>query len=83
VGACAAACADGCLAVCRSRESLRGRWPRSLPRRPTHRHDPEKLKAARQLYDARQHTIAEIAATLGVSRASIYRSLNDTAAGPR
>ena len=44
---------------------------------------PEKLKAARQLYDARQHTIAEIAATLGVSRASIYRSLNDTAAGPR
>jgi DNA invertase Pin-like site-specific DNA recombinase len=44
---------------------------------------PEKLKAARQLYDARQHTIAEIAATLGVSRASIYRSLNDTAADPR
>jgi AcrR family transcriptional regulator len=43
---------------------------------------PEKLKAARQLYDPRQHTIAEIAATLGVSRASIYRSLNDTAAGP-
>jgi DNA invertase Pin-like site-specific DNA recombinase len=42
---------------------------------------PEKLKAARQLFDARQHTIAEIAATLGVSRASIYRSLNDTAAG--
>jgi hypothetical protein len=31
---------------------------------------PEKLKAARQLYDGRQHTIAEIAATLGVSRAT-------------
>ena len=44
---------------------------------------PEKLKAARQLYDARQHTIAEIAATLGVSRASIYRSLNDTVADHR
>jgi hypothetical protein len=43
---------------------------------------PETLKAARQLYDARRHTIAEIAAILGVSRASIYRSLNDTAAGP-
>jgi DNA invertase Pin-like site-specific DNA recombinase len=37
----------------------------------------EKLKAARQ------HTIAEIAATLGVSRASIYRSLNDTTTGAR
>ena len=33
----------------------------------------EKLRAARQLYDARQHTIAEIAATLGVSRAAVYR----------
>lgn len=43
----------------------------------------EKRKAARQLYDARQHTIAEIAATLGVSRASIYRSLNDTTTGAR
>jgi DNA invertase Pin-like site-specific DNA recombinase len=44
---------------------------------------PEKLKAARQLYDARQHTIAEIAPTLGVSRASIYGSLNDTTTATR
>jgi DNA invertase Pin-like site-specific DNA recombinase len=44
---------------------------------------PEKRKAARRLYDGRQHTIAEIAATLGVRRATIYRSLSDTAVGPR
>jgi AcrR family transcriptional regulator len=42
---------------------------------------PERLEAARQLYDSRQHTTAEIAATLGVSRATIYRSLSDTAGG--
>ena len=36
---------------------------------------PQKLAVARQLYDARQHTVAAIAATLGVSRASLYRHL--------
>jgi DNA invertase Pin-like site-specific DNA recombinase len=36
---------------------------------------PTKLILARQLYDSRQHTLAEIARTLGVSRASIYRHL--------
>jgi DNA invertase Pin-like site-specific DNA recombinase len=35
----------------------------------------EKATAARQMYDTRQHTVAAIAATLGVSRATIYRSL--------
>jgi hypothetical protein len=40
---------------------------------------PEKLDAARQLYDARQHTIAEIAATLGGSTVTICWSLDDTA----
>jgi DNA invertase Pin-like site-specific DNA recombinase len=43
---------------------------------------PGKAAVARQLYDARQHTVAEIAATLGVSRATIYRSLATAAAGP-
>jgi hypothetical protein len=43
----------------------------------------EKLKAARRLSDGRQHTLAEIAATLGVSRATICRSLSDTTVGPR
>ncbi|MBV9132035.1 MAG: recombinase family protein [Chloroflexi bacterium] len=36
---------------------------------------PTKLTLARQLYDSREHTLAEIARTLGVSRASIYRHL--------
>ena len=36
---------------------------------------PQKLAVARQLYDARQHTVAAIAKTLGVSRASLYRHL--------
>ena len=51
-----------------------------LSRSPFHM-TPRELEAARQLLDARRHMIAEIAATLGVSRVSIYRSLNDTAAG--
>lgn len=35
----------------------------------------EKTRAARQLYDAGHHNVSEIAKTLSVSRASIYRSL--------
>jgi DNA invertase Pin-like site-specific DNA recombinase len=35
----------------------------------------QKLAIARQRYDARQHTMAAIAQTLGVSRASLYRHL--------
>jgi DNA invertase Pin-like site-specific DNA recombinase len=36
---------------------------------------PEKLAVARQMYASREHTVAAIARTLGVSRATIYRSL--------
>jgi DNA invertase Pin-like site-specific DNA recombinase len=36
---------------------------------------PAKLAVARQLYASGEHTVAAIAATLGVSRASIYRHL--------
>ncbi len=36
---------------------------------------PEKLAVARQMYQSRQHTVATIAKTLEVSRASIYRHL--------
>src|SRR5579859_4324743 len=42
---------------------------------------PTKLALARQLYDSREHSLAEIARTLGVSRASIYRHLGRTPAG--
>ena len=36
---------------------------------------PEKVEIARQMYASRQHTVAVISRTLGVSRASIYRHL--------
>jgi DNA invertase Pin-like site-specific DNA recombinase len=36
---------------------------------------PEKMKIARQLYDAKELTVEEIARTLGVSRKTIYRHL--------
>ena len=39
----------------------------------------ERAAVARQMYDSRQHTVAAIATTLGVSRATIYRSLASTA----
>jgi DNA invertase Pin-like site-specific DNA recombinase len=42
---------------------------------------PQKLAIARQLYDSRRHTVAAIAATLGVSRASVYRGLAEPPAG--
>lgn len=35
----------------------------------------EKLAMARQMYESRQHTVAVIARTIGVSRASIYLHL--------
>jgi DNA-binding transcriptional regulator LsrR (DeoR family) len=44
---------------------------------------PEKLTVAQQLYESRQHTVATIAKTVGVSRASIYRHLHRArSAGP-
>jgi DNA invertase Pin-like site-specific DNA recombinase len=36
-----------------------------------------KIKLARETYASRQYTVAAIASTLGVSRASIYRHLDD------
>ena len=38
---------------------------------------PAKITAARQMYDAREHTVDEIARALEVSRATIYRALDD------
>jgi DNA invertase Pin-like site-specific DNA recombinase len=36
-----------------------------------------KVRLAREMYASRQYTVAAIASTLGVSRASIYRHLDD------
>ena len=40
---------------------------------------PQKVAVARQMYESRQHTVAAIAQTVGVSRASVYRSLKSDA----
>jgi DNA invertase Pin-like site-specific DNA recombinase len=44
----------------------------------------QKVAIARQMYDTHEHTVAVIARTLGVSRASVYRhlSLDASATGP-
>jgi DNA-binding MarR family transcriptional regulator len=41
---------------------------------------PDKLAVARQLYDAGDHTLAAIAATIEVSRSTLYRHLAATSA---
>ena len=65
------------LAAARARGRTAGRPPSMTP---------TKRALARQLYESRQHTLAEIARTLGVSRASIYRHLTtertERGAGP-
>jgi predicted transcriptional regulator YheO len=43
---------------------------------------PHKLQVAQELYASGQYTMAAIAKTLGVSRASIYRHLTDADGGP-
>jgi len=40
----------------------------------------DKLAVARAMYASRNHTVAAIASTLGVSRTSIYRHLRPTVA---
>lgn len=35
----------------------------------------DKLQVARTMYDSKQHTVASIAAVVGVSRATLYRAL--------
>jgi DNA invertase Pin-like site-specific DNA recombinase len=36
---------------------------------------PDKLAIAREMYASGEHTVAAIAAAVGVSRASVYRHL--------
>ena len=41
---------------------------------------PDKLAVARQLYDSKEHTLEAIAATIEVSRSTLYRHLAPGAA---
>lgn len=43
---------------------------------------PDKVAAARQMYDSKDYTVEAIAKVLGVSRASIYRHLARPGADP-
>lgn len=36
---------------------------------------PEKMRIAREMYDSREHTVAEIARAISVSRRTVYRHL--------
>jgi DNA invertase Pin-like site-specific DNA recombinase len=40
---------------------------------------PDKLATARTLVDGKQHTMQQIADVIGVSRASLYRALDEKA----
>jgi DNA invertase Pin-like site-specific DNA recombinase len=42
---------------------------------------PDKVATARQMYESKNYTVAAIAGVLGVSRASIYRHLGESASG--
>lgn len=54
------------LEAARARGRVGGRPPKMTP---------DKVKIARQMHDAKEHTVEVIAQTLGVSRKTIYRSL--------
>lgn len=58
------------LAAARSRGKTGGRKPKLTD---------SQVKHARQLYDAGEHTVAQIAALLGVSRQTVYRALEPEA----
>lgn len=62
------------LAAARAQGRKAGRPPKLTPDQASH---------AQKLYDQGNHTVAEIAATLGVSRATIYGHITRPAGGPR
>jgi DNA invertase Pin-like site-specific DNA recombinase len=55
------------LAAARARGRVGGRKPVLTPK---------QIQVARQMYDDKTSTISEIAAVLGVPRATVYRNLN-------
>lgn len=60
------------LAAARARGRKGGRRPKLTP---------GKLATARQLYDAKGKTVAEIAEIVGVARSTLYRALDPTHSG--
>ncbi|NMH98903.1 recombinase family protein [Pseudonocardia acidicola] len=62
------------LAAARARGRKGGRRPKLTG---------AKLQHARELYDAKTHTVEEIAQLLGVSRTTVYRALSERETAPR
>lgn len=58
------------LAAARARGRKGGRKPKMTDK---------KLAVAREMYDSKRHTLQQIADVVGVSRATLYRHLGDTA----
>jgi DNA invertase Pin-like site-specific DNA recombinase len=58
-------------------DGLAARARGRLGGRPKELRDAKQPELARTLYDGRQSAIATICATLGISRATLYRSLKD------
>lgn len=59
------------LAAARARGRKGGRRPVMTP---------QKLAVAKQMYESKQHTLEEIAKTVGVSRATLYRHMDGASA---
>ena len=64
---------DG-LAAARARGRVGGRRPKL---------SATQVKVARSMYDSRQHTVAQIAESFGVTRSTIYRHLYPDRPGPK
>lgn len=63
------------LIVERTQDGLAAARARGRKGGPKFKMTPTRVAQARAMYDAREHTVAEIAATFGVSRPTIYRHL--------
>ena len=50
---------------------------------PKFKMTPTRIRQARAMYEAKQHTVQEIADTFGVSRPTIYRHLAGDSTGPQ
>ena len=78
-----AAIAEHDLIVERTQDGLAAARARGRKGGPKFKMTPTRIRQARAMYDAGEHTVQEIADTFGVSRPTTYRHLGDRAAtGP-
>ncbi len=70
------------LIVERTQDGLVAARTRGRKGGPKFKMTPTRARQTRAMYDARQHTVQEIADTFGVFRPTIYRHLGGTATPP-